>query len=542
MRGRRGEISASFLFFGTLLAERERTWRRLMVNAINGASIVKNLTGGTLDIQDLAKSLTEASRAPRQSQIEQRQYAAEARISSIGKIQSAAEAFKSEMNAYGDPRGLPYSPVTSNEAVARLSFKSLSNPVEVDFSFQVTQLATDNKIMFSGLVGGPFEVNLNGRQSETFASLADLQSWIKTQDGYTATIINGTDLLISRGSGVSNQFFASMAPKITFPFSMNHTQQLSPLPTTGIMTLPSIAEPILYEDLASLSIKLNESGFYSASYDPNIPDQIFLSGTGNDTGTISVQTAISSSGQDAVITTNGATYTSPQNRFSGLIPGANIDIFSVSSSDVTVSTQRNTANFVRALQSIVDGYNQLHTSLTNEMKYDIDVTKRGGLANDPIAKNLLSQMRRLTTEPITGYSDVYSSVTLADVGVRTKRDGKLELDVSRVEVVIQNDPGRLEAVLASTSSTKGAIDRMKMLTDTLTSRSSVLQQLYDRTQYKDLRAIENDKLKLEDEMSALLNRYLVQFSAMQNLVTSAQKTQDSLSSMMTAWTNGLKNG
>ena len=93
-----------------------------MVSAVNGASIVKSLTGGSIDISELAKSLTEASRAPEQAIIDQKTQAANAKISSIGKIQSIAKAFQDAVTAFGDPRSLPLSPTSSDTSAAEFSF------------------------------------------------------------------------------------------------------------------------------------------------------------------------------------------------------------------------------------------------------------------------------------------------------------------------------------------------------------------------------------------------------------------------------------
>ena len=106
-----------------------------MVSPINGASIVKNLTGGTMDIQDLAKNLTEATRVPKQTLIDNRRTVAEAKISSIGKIQAAAKSFQDNLAQFGDARALPLTPSTSDSSVADFSFKSFFTPGPVDFSF-----------------------------------------------------------------------------------------------------------------------------------------------------------------------------------------------------------------------------------------------------------------------------------------------------------------------------------------------------------------------------------------------------------------------
>jgi flagellar hook-associated protein 2 len=195
-----------------------------------------------------------------------------------------------------------------------------------------------------------------------------------------------------------------------------------------------------------------------------------------------------------------------------------------------------------ALKSIVDGYNDLLSTVKKEMNYDPDVTKRGGLANDSVARDFLNQMRRLTTDTISGYSSLVPNITLAQVGLITNRDGTLQLDTFKIDQIAQNNPEQLEAAVSSNASSKGAIDKMKTLIDTVLGRTSSFQTLYNTTNTTVKNKIQDDTDKLNEQMDALKQRYLTQFVAMQKVVLQSEKTQESLTNYMTSWTAGLKNG
>ena len=151
-------------------------------------------------------------------------------------------------------------------------------------------------------------------------------------------------------------------------------------------------------------------------------------------------------------------------------------------------------------------------------------------------------MRRLTTDTISGYSATVPTVTLAEVGLVTNRDGTLQLDTYKLDQIAQNNPERLEAAVASNTASKGAIDKMKTLIDTVLGRGSTFQNLYNSTNTTVLGKIQDDTDKLNEQMDALRQRYLTQFIAMQKVVLQSQKTQESLTNYMTSWTAGLKNG
>jgi flagellar hook-associated protein 2 len=256
-----------------------------------------------------------------------------------------------------------------------------------------------------------------------------------------------------------------------------------------------------------------------------------------------------SAGVDASISYNGITFTSPTNTFSNFVSDLNITISSsapvasptstppVSATTVHLTTTDNTSGCQQALSDIVSSYNSLLKTLQTQMTWNSDVTKRGGLANDPIANGLLDQMRLLSTNPITLANG--KTVTMADVGVRTNTDGSLEVDTQSLNTAMTNNPGLLESVISSGTSA-GALERFSSVCTVITAPTSDLQTLSNTTTNTDLAKIADDETALTTAMTALQAKYLQQFSDMQTIVSSAKSTQDSLTQSMTAWTAGLK--
>lgn len=505
-----------------------------MVSAVNGASIVKSLTGGSIDISELAKNLTEATRAPAQALLDQKTQAANAKISSIGKIQSIAKAFQDAVTSFGDPRSLPLSPTSSDASAAEFSFKSYYAPAAVDFAFKVNQLATENRATFSNVAtSGTFD--LNGT-SINYTDLGNLKDQIAQQLGYTATILNGKDIVISKGFGESNRFTASSAA--TQDISTG-SATLRDLATSGTFTLPD-GSSLNYSGLDDLVTQLGTANPPITATRVANTNSLTIATAASAGATVGFTRTLSTSGVNAVIEANGQTYTSSSNRFGSLITGVNIDVKRVTTDEVRISTSRNTDQFVTALKAVVDGYNSLREVIIAEAKFDTDINKRGGLANDSVTRTFMNQMRRITTDPIINYGGQTRSLTLADAGVVTNRDGSLSLDTSKIDKLVQNSPDVLEAVVASDSTSKGALDRMKTLTSAILGTNSMFQQLYNKTKNTDLAKIQDETDQLNARMEALQNRYLTQFTTMQSFVTQAQKTQSSLTDYMTSWSASLK--
>jgi len=135
-------------------------------------------------------------------------------------------------------------------------------------------------------------------------------------------------------------------------------------------------------------------------------------------------------GQDAVIATGPYTdpvtnqiafqntFNSSSNTFSNLIAGVNINVRQTTSdtNPVTLSSATNLQGLTSALQTLVNGFNSLLSTVKTEVKYDQDATKRGGLSNDSIGRTFISQLRQLTTKAFPDGSG--GTFTLADLGVK----------------------------------------------------------------------------------------------------------------------------
>ena len=156
-------------------------------------------------------------------------------------------------------------------------------------------------------------------------------------------------------------------------------------------------------------------------------------------------------GQDAKISIDGVTISSSTNVFDKAIPGVIITAVGTTDYPVTIKSKTNSSALTEAINSLVTGYNQVLATMTAEMAYNsTDNTKSGGLANNATARTLVEQLRSFTTQQIQGYdNNVY---TLADIGVKTNRDGTLTLDQAAFDAALTTKPDMVAAVMASKQS------------------------------------------------------------------------------------------
>lgn len=379
--------------------------------------IVNTLNAGSgIDIKSLAKSLTDTVRAPQQQIIDTKSKALEAKISSVGKIMSAVSSFDDALKAIGNPQTFQRTPSSSDPSKVTMEF--VDGKVVPTFSgkIAVNQIATDASVLLPGLSsldaplagtdtnrifkltagtpGAPGSV-LASIDLTTVKTLPALRDKINEIAGFQATIIQGGTssspkyyLGIKGGMGAANSFFVNIS---TDPGT-------GPVPASG-------------------------SG-------------LFLNGT-----------EVVKAGIDAEISVDGVTVSSANNDFNNILPGIKITALGKTTSDVTVSSDYNEQSLSEAMATLVSGFNFMLETVKSETKFDTDPAKRGGLSNDASTRALLSELRRFTTQEMTGFNE--ESHTLAELGVRTNRDGSLSLDENVFAQVLKNRPDIVEAVLAS---------------------------------------------------------------------------------------------
>jgi flagellar hook-associated protein 2 len=491
---------------------------KIMVSSVNnstGTSIVNSLTNSMVDIGTLAKNLVEASRAPLQARIDESKLLADNKISSIARIYSAADQMKQALAVFGDPKSIAMQPRSSDATKASFSFRAYQTPQALDMSVKVTQLASVNSVTLNGLndsagfpTTGKLEIYSGQRATGTgspaasfdyddYTSLEGLRDAINTDGNFSATIMTSVSdsgpvryLTISRGSGSAKNFY------------LNEVDS-----TSGLSLSP----------------------------------RVFVNAPTIDANTQEItEDRGQASGKDARVEVGGVIYNSPTNRFSSLVPGTNIDINETASVGDTVRlyTTRDTAKYKELVNAVVSSYNTLLATITNEIRYDKDVQSRGGLSNDSVARNFLAQMRRMTTDTIGTVNG--KDVTFAQIGVKTSREGPLEIDMARFNQVAEERPEIMDAVISSSGTRKGILERMNGLTDVVLGRNSDFVRLFNRTNNVELPKIADKKEKLNTEMDALYARYISQFTAMQNVLKSTATAKDSLTTNMEAWTAGLK--
>ncbi len=148
--------------------------------------------------------------------------------------------------------------------------------------------------------------------------------------------------------------------------------------------------------------------------------------------------------QDAKVWLDGVAVTRSTNSFSDLISGVQIDLKSARPGTVvSVGVSRPTAAISQGVQDFVVAYNELMAMIAEQTKAGVEGAG-GALRGDLAVRELQRRLSSLPTMTLSSPGE--GPHTLAEIGVRTNRDGTLSVDSSRLAAVLASDPDGVEAL------------------------------------------------------------------------------------------------
>ena len=155
---------------------------------------------------------------------------------------------------------------------------------------------------------------------------------------------------------------------------------------------------------------------------------------------------------NAIMTIDGVTVTRSSNVIEDLYPGHQIVLTGTTAHEngqPTESFSFGSANTNSAaktrFQDFISHINDLKIHLNEVTEKGILGGEAGALAGDTAAQTILRRLSGFTTQPIAGYGD--DPIYLAEMGVRTKIDGTLELyDEDRFDAALAENPNVLDPI------------------------------------------------------------------------------------------------
>jgi flagellar hook-associated protein 2 len=250
---------------------------------------------------------------------------------------------------------------------------------------------------------------------------------------------------------------------------------------------------------------------------------------------------------NAAATINGIAISSSTNRIDGAVSGLTFDISTLTNGTASVDLSRDTSSIKTKLKALVTAYNEANSMLTvvSDPKSTVE-TYGATLVGNSTVSNVRSQMRVMITSDSPNPTDGLTAYR--DLGITLNRSGELELNEAKLDTVLQTKYDSMVTMLTANRENLSPLSALsagasgaavKKLTELLDKTSALTTQSGNLT-----KKIDDYKLeltKLEDRMTALLERYNKQFASMESMVGQSKSLQTSLKStfegMMASYTN-----
>jgi flagellar hook-associated protein 2 len=230
--------------------------------------------------------------------------------------------------------------------------------------------------------------------------------------------------------------------------------------------------------------------------------------------------------QNATLTVDGLLFTRQTNEVTGAVPGTTLSLTSQGGAAESLTLGYDSAATSAKLKTFVDAYNAVMSKVQRQLAVTPTTDRSATLAGDMSVRTLQSQLQALVSTTVSGLGTVR---TLADMGVKSNRDGSLQLDDAVLTAAIGRDPAAVNAMFSTATTGIGALT--STLTDTftrpvdgiLTARSS---SLADRSKSMDAQAI-----RLQERLDAYRELLVAQFTAMETLVSNLKNSGSFLDSI-----------
>jgi len=446
--------------------------------------------GSGIDIQGMAKSLTDVEREPRTQALEDKISKAEKRISGYSAImfglKKVQDAFKG-LNDLSDFSGA----TVRNSNQSAFEATALAGAELGQHSVQVNSIAKP-QITRSGFFSSDTQLLNGGAEFNLQITVGGTINSVKVTDTTPQGVVDAINAK-SGATGVDARLVAT--GDSANPYTILLTGD------TGASGAFSVAQPFTEAAVPELSF-------------------------GN-----TLQTAT-----DANLVVDGLAISRSSNAIDDAIAGVRLDLVSTTSTAATITLSRDTSQVKTKFEALATAYNDLQDFLnTMADPKSTDEDYGGVLATDSVLRYARDQARALITATSTTPGPVVTA--LRDIGITLDRDGKLQTDSVKLDVSLK---GRFEEIakafsgntenasLADESQPLGiAGDALRKLDKLLATDGPILSR--SKSAETTVASTQQELTDLQTRMDSVYERYLKQLSAMDTAVSQMNSLRDSLS-------------
>ncbi|MDR8366210.1 flagellar filament capping protein FliD [Pseudomonas sp. JL3] len=465
--------------------------------------------GSGLDTGAIVKALVNADKAAKQNQIDRQTATNTAQISGIGSLKSVLANFQTAIKNLGStqtPQFLGYNATSADAKV--LTAVASNTAVNGTYVVKVTNLATSSKVATAAFAGGTSSAIPSGTLNIT-------------QNGVTSSVT------IPAGATLQSVRDAINTQQGANGFSANIVTDSFGSRLVMGSTATGAGSDITLSGIAGLEI--------------NAGEQMGTTPTATSAG------AIGDFAKDANFTVDGLALTSKSNKVDAAISGLTLNL--VAGGETTVTVGPNSDGLKKSIQTFVDAYNQVVTSINALTKPSLDdegnPTIAAALTGDPLARGILASIRSpLVT---TGAGDKLT--VLSQLGITTnQKTGALDFDSTKFTTAMDTQKlgGEVQKLFlgdptATGDAAKGLLTRMNdAITPYTVTGSQGILDARSTNLAKAKTNLANQQAALDRRIETLTAVLTKKYNDMDSLVGKLKATASNITSMFEAM-NAQKN-
>ena len=386
--------------------------------------------GSGIDVRGLVDRLLQAESAPKVGRFNRKEAELQAKLTSVGTLKGALSDFQSALSALKYTSSFTNIKATSSNTTI-FSASASAGAAAGTYSLEVSKLAEAHSISTKAGTG----LNSLSSQVGTGTMTIDFGTWdnaavppsFTANPSKTSKTITITDGSIAGIRDAINKANVGVSANIIFDGTDYRLSLTSETGAANGMRISVADNDGNNTDANGLSMLAFDKDTGSAGFALNMDENALA--------------------QDAEVAIDGLIVKSATNTLSNVIENVDISLkkaevgtkstLSVSSDTSAVKT--NVEKFVGAFNSLMDTIDQLSF-------YNAETGDRGVFIGDGALRNIESNIRRIMGKAFGPTTAAYAS--LGSIGISTQRDGKLELDSTKLSTALASNLSDVRTIFA----------------------------------------------------------------------------------------------
>lgn len=396
-------------------------------------SIVSSTGSSGLPIDSLVNAMMTSAQQPI-TQIQTQVSTYNAKLSAYGTLKSGLSTFQTAMDGLSNPGKFNAQSVTLTDSNS-ISATADGSATNGNHSISVSQLATSQRITTSAYTDasttfgtGSLKISF-GTYTPANGSTAASFTENTSKSAITVNIDSSNNTL----SGIRDAINAQNA-SVTASIVNDGTGNRLVITSMDTGAANSLKIDVSDDD----GNNTDGSGLSTFAYDPTAS-----SGSGKNLSELQAA-------QNALLTVDGLNISKASNSITDVIQGVTLNLKAVTSTTNSMTIATDNSAIKSSVQSFVDAYNKLNTSLRNLTKFvDGGSSANGPLLGDSVARDVTVKLGLMMSR-VSPTAGTYR--TLSDIGVTVGDGGVMTLDDTKFQKAMTNSPSDVAKIFSPSAS------------------------------------------------------------------------------------------